>query len=158
MSYTVRRLSLALGLFSFFSFSNLHAEELLTFENAWAAEAPPVAPVMAGYMVIKNPTNKELAITGGHSPSFKTVEVHTMLMREGMMEMKKLDQLAIPAKGEVTLKPGGLHVMLIKPLKTHKAGDKIKVTFNFTNGKTQTIQLPVKKRDQAMKHDHHMHH
>ena len=133
-----------------------HADSGLVVSNAWSPEAPPVAPVMAGYMTVKNTTASPIAITAGESSAFDTVEIHDMMMHDGMMHMVKQEKLVIPAHDSVTLKPGGLHVMFIKPKKTHHAGDTITASFELSNKQTLTVPFQVKKRE-MQQHDH-MHH
>ena len=132
------------------------ADSGLVVSNAWSPEAPPVAPVMAGYMTIKNTTDNPIAITGGNSTAFNTVEIHDMMMHDGMMHMVKQEKLVVPANGSVTLKPGSLHVMFIKPKKAHQAGDTITASFDLSNKQTLTVPFKVKKRE-MQQHDH-MHH
>jgi copper(I)-binding protein len=52
-------------------------------------------------------------------------------MGEGMMGMRPIARLEIPAGGSVELKPGGYHVMLIDLNQELKAGDKIEITLKF---------------------------
>ncbi len=117
----------------------------LRIENGYVPEAPPVAPVMAGYLTLVNTTNQPITITASRSDEFKRVEIHNMMMHDGMMHMEKQDRLTIPAHAKVSLEPGGYHLMLINPRRAFRAGEKIKITFVLSSGKQQTVILPVKK-------------
>ncbi len=64
-----------------------------------------------------------------------------------MMEMRKIDRIPIPANGQVELKSGGLHLMLIGLTKPLKAGDKVSFTLQFSNSVEKTVQATVKKRE-----------
>ncbi len=127
----------------------------LRIHDAYVPEGPPVAPVLAGYLVIENPGTKPVRITGASSDGFAAVEIHEMRMKDGMMEMKRLPVLTIPAGGRVELAPGVLHLMLIKPHKAYRAGDKIRVTLKLDDGSTQVVTLPVKAADSGHDHPHH---
>jgi len=130
---------------------------VLRISSAYAPEAPPVAPVMAGYLTMDNPSGKPVIITGSSSQAFKKVEIHSMLMENGMMSMERQSTLTIPANGTVKLEPGGYHLMLIGPKKRLQAGEKIDVLFKFKSGKRQSVSLPVLKPDSVMKtHSHSM--
>ena len=119
----------------------------VTFSNIRVPEAPPVASVMVAYMHIKNNTNKEKTISQISSPQFKRVEVHKMSMANGMMNMKQLKALTIKAQQTIILESGGIHVMLIKPLKPLKHNDKVTLTFKFASGASTIINTFVKRTD-----------
>ena len=128
---------------------------VLKISSAFAPEAPPVAPVMAGYLTLGNPGSKPITITASHSKAFRKVEIHRMKMENGMMHMERQPTLEIPAHSKVRLEPGGYHLMLIGPKKHLQAGDKIAVVLEFKSGKRQSISLPVIKPDTGAKAKHH---
>jgi len=68
--------------------------------------------------------------------------------------MNPVPALAIPAGGKVSLAPGGLHLMLIRPRRAFRAGDTIRVTLKLDDGSTLAARLPVKGDDD---HAHHRH-
>ena len=146
---------LALCLASFVSV--LQADEVLDIDDAWVAEAPPVAPVMGGYMKIENETDKLISITRASCPDFETVEIHEMSMSGGMMKMREIEKLDVPAGGKVELKPGGYHLMLIKPRQPFKKGDTLTVTLHTADGKSQAVKMKVKERKASDDHQHHHH-
>ncbi|MDH3948219.1 MAG: copper chaperone PCu(A)C [Gammaproteobacteria bacterium] len=135
----------------------LQADEILDIDDAWVAEAPPVAPVMGGYMKIENETNKPISITRASCPEFDAVEIHEMSMSGGMMKMREIEKLDIPAGGKVELKPGGYHLMLIKPKKPFKKGDTLTVTLHTADGQSQAVKMEVKERKASDDHQHHHH-
>lgn len=116
----------------------------ITIENTWSPDAPPVVKVMAGYMLIKNSSNKDIKITSATSPLFKRVEIHLSEMKNGMMSMTKQENLNIAAKNHIELKSGGLHMMLMGKLKPITKGENIPVALTFDNGDTIKINLEVK--------------
>ena len=133
----------------------LQADEVLDIDDAWVAEAPPVAPVMGGYMKIENETNKPISITRASCPDFESVEIHEMSMSGGMMKMREIEKLVVPANGKVELKPGGYHLMLIKPKKPFKRGDTLTVTLHTANDYSQAVKMEVKERKSSDDHQHH---
>ena len=133
----------------------LQADEILDINDAWVAEAPPVAPVMGGYMKIENETDKPISITRASCPEFETVEIHEMSMSGGMMKMREIEKLVVPANGKVELKPGGYHLMLIKPKKPFKKGDTLMVTLHTADGQSQAVKMEVKERKASDDHHHH---
>jgi copper(I)-binding protein len=51
----------------------------------------------------------------------------------GMMTMRQVEMIEVPANGSVELKPGGFHVMLLDMQKTLAVGDTVEVTLTFAN-------------------------
>lgn len=145
------------GLLAGYLLSGVANAQTLSFDNAWSPEAPPVAPVMAGYVQISNSGDKAIAITGASCPDFGKVEIHDMQQQDGMMRMVKQEQLVIPAGGEVELAPGGLHMMLMKPRRTIKQGETLDITFELDNGETVQVAFEVKPRP-MQQHDGQQHH
>lgn len=139
------------------AFSPAQANEILDINDAWVAEAPPVAPVMGGYMKIENKTGKLISITRASCPDFEKVEIHEMSMSGGMMKMRQIEKLDVPANGKVELKPGGYHLMLIKPKQTFKKGDTLIVTLYTADGQSQAVKMEVKERKSGDEHQHHHH-
>ncbi len=126
----------------------------LQIQDARVPEAPPVAPVLAGYLTLVNSGEKTVRVVGASSDQFEAVEIHEMHMKDGVMTMKPVPALTIPAGGKVSLAPGGLHLMLIRPHKPFRAGDTIRVMLKLDDGSTLALNLPVKAGDN---HTHHHH-
>ena len=90
------------------------------------------------FMQLKSPADTSLVAVA--SPVAKIVEVHEMKMEGGMMKMRAVDKLALPAGKTVELKPGGYHVMLMDLAQPLKEGDTVPLTLTFEDkaGKKQT--------------------
>ncbi len=136
------------------SFATVQADEVLNIEDAWVAEAPPVAPVMGGYMKITNETDKLISITSASCPDFEKVEIHEMSMSGGMMKMQQIAKLDVPANGKVELQPGGYHLMLINPKQPFKKGDTLTVTLHTADGQSRAVKMEVKERKSGDMHHH----
>lgn len=68
----------------------------------------------AAYLVIANASDEADVLIGVTTEVAGVVEIHEIVDVSGVMQMRPLaDGLEIPAGGEVTLEPGGYHVMLI---------------------------------------------
>jgi copper(I)-binding protein len=115
------------------------------FINGWIKQLPAVVPMRAAYMKIKNRSSQPRTIISMQSSAFEKVEMHETIMTDGMMKMVELKSLEIPAKGEVLLRPGGKHLMLIAPKMPLKIGNNVSVSVHFKDGSTQVILLEVKK-------------
>lgn len=142
MNATIRGLLIAS--FTFFS-STIVAESALEFTDAWSPEAPP-GRMMAGFVEIHNPSDSTVMLVDGSSPQFGSVEIHTMSMDDGVMRMRRLDELAIEPGESVQLESGGKHLMLIEPAGRLSAGDRISVTLTDSEGGEHRFELEVRPR------------
>ncbi len=121
------------------------ASENLTINDPWSPEAPP-GRMMAGFMTLENTGATAISLVGGESPRFGHVEIHTMIMDEGVMRMRKLDELVIESGETAELKPGGLHVMLMQPEGTFAVGDTIEITLLDADGNRYPLTSEVRTR------------
>ena len=123
------------------------AEPTLKIFDAWAKTTVPGGSVSAAYMHIKS--GKPLRLLKVESPLTNTVEIHDMKMKDGVMEMRAVDGIDIPANKLVDLKPGGYHVMLIKVNKPINKGDTVplKLTFESADKKTFTVDVAAKGQE-----------
>ena len=81
---------------------------------AWVRLLPPGLPNAAAYMTLRNLTGSDLHIVAAESSAARATELHDHLLdRSGVMRMREVEAIVVPANGEVELKPGGLHLMLI---------------------------------------------
>jgi len=141
------------------SASTLLASTLLV-NDAYVRATPPGLPNSAAFMTIKNETSKDINIVKATSKVAKFVELHTHDMKDGVMKMYQVPKITVPKNGNVVLKPGGFHVMLIGLYHPLKKGENVTFTLEFENGETKTITAPIKTVMGGMKHKghHNMHH
>jgi periplasmic copper chaperone A len=113
----------------------------INVKDAWVRLPPPGSQVGAAYLTLEPKLN--MILTSAKSPVAKTVELHSMSMNDGVMQMRHLDKLTLEAGKAVKLEPGGLHLMLIDLNKPLKIGDKVPLDLKFTHGKNSTGTLRV---------------
>lgn len=101
-------------------------------------------PNSAAFFVIKNNSDKDIAITSANSDIAEKNELHTHIKENQMLKMMKIEKLVVPAKSSLELKSGGDHVMLIGLKKELKAGDEINLELSFSDGDKKNIKVPVK--------------
>ena len=119
--------------------------EHLTITDAWIKNLPPVIPMRAGYMKIRNSQDADLTILAVTSDAFEKIEIHQTMQKDGMMNMQKQQHLTIAAGASEFLQPGSLHLMMMNPAKQLKPGDEVKVQLHPDNSTSQTINMVVKK-------------
>ncbi len=114
--------------------------------NAWVRETRVEAPVNAGYMTLVNPGAQDIVLVRVDSPAFETIEVHEMSSSDGLMSMRRIPEIVIPANGQVRLEPGGTHLMLMNPEAHFRRGQKLDLTLTFKSGLQQAATLRVAAR------------
>lgn len=113
-------------------------------DGAYARASIPNVPNSAAFFVIKNNSDKDIAITSANSDIAEKNELHTHIKENEMMKMIKIEKLVVPAKSSLELKSGGDHVMLMGLKKELKAGDEINLELSFSDGDKKSIKVPVK--------------
>lgn len=116
----------------------------IEIEGAYARASIPNVPNSAAFFVIKNNSDKDIAITSANSDIAEKNELHTHIKENKMMKMMKIEKLVVPAKSSLELKSGGDHVMLMGLKKELKAGDEINLELSFSDGDKKSIKVPVK--------------
>ena len=130
-----------------FCFSNpIEISEVVVKEPA------PNAKATGGFMKIKNNSDKSFKLVGVNSNFSKVGEIHTHKHVDGMMKMVKIDDLEIPANGEVVLKPGDLHIMFINLTKRLKEGNKVDFNLTFDDNSNVELKNIEVKKIKMMKH------
>lgn len=118
--------------------------DVVAVTNAWVREAMSQANTNAGYLTFVNSSPGDVTLVSVESDAFERVEIHEMTTVRGLMEMREIDQLVIPANGRVELAPGGKHLMMHGPTESLPVGKQIDIRLNFASGATQTLNVAVK--------------
>lgn len=121
------------------------AQAPLTASGAWVREPVPGRTVTAAFVVIENAGAADLQIVGATCDAAGIVEMHEMVRSGDMMKMAPVKSIAVPAKGKVELRPGGLHLMLFELNKPLKEGDTVNLTLTTDTGAKVQAAAAVKK-------------
>lgn len=137
----MRKLCLASALlFSSFSF----ATESIKIHDPYARAVPPGQPNSAAFMQLENTSSIDLALTSALSSVSEVTELHTHTDVDGVMQMRQVESIALPAGETAELKPGGLHIMLIGLKQPLADGDQIDLTLSYSDGSATELTLPVR--------------
>jgi len=126
------------------------ANDDVTISEAYVRAVPPGQPNSAAFMEIKNGGGVDHSLVSGSSPVSEVVELHTHTMEGGMMRMRRIDKIDLPAGQEVSLKPGGLHVMLIGLKQPLAPEGSVPITLRYEDGSEVTVKAPVRKLQMKM--------
>ena len=116
----------------------------IVIEHPQIRATPPGAPVSAGYLVVNNIGTQADTLIAVNAPFSEKAEIHEMKMDDGVMKMRPLaNGIEIPAGGQVTLKPGGRHLMFMKLRQNLKIGSRHAVTLRFQSAGEVVIDMLV---------------
>jgi copper(I)-binding protein len=125
------------------------ADNSVVISNAWVRASAPGQEVGAAYMTLQSTRDTTLIKT--ESATAGSVEIHSMTMNNGVMQMRRMDTLPLSAGKPTKLEPGGFHLMLFDLKNPLKAGEQVEFTLHFKDGtgKTSVMKLsaPIKADD-----------
>ncbi len=111
--------------------------------EGWARATASKAKNGAAYLTIKNNTDKADKLLSGRADAAKRTALHNHVMEKGVMKMRHVMAIDIPAKGMVMMKPGGLHVMLMGLKAPLVKGTTLPLTLMFQNAGEVTVEVMV---------------
>ena len=133
------------------------AAEPVGVKNAWVRPTAPGQTTAGAYMELESAT--AAALVAVESAAAARAELHTMSMDGGVMRMRPVRKIDLPAKKTVKLAPGGFHVMLIDVKRPLKEGDKVPLalTVQTPDGAKSTIKVEAEVRAAGGGADHRRH-
>lgn len=134
-----------------------HTLGSLTVEAPWARIGRE-ARAGAVYLRIVNAGAEADRLIGASSPVAERVELHSHKMRDGVMRMRRIDAVPVPAGQAAELKPGGDHVMLIGLVGAPEQGGSFPLTLIFQQAGRIAVPVavrPLTARGPGEKHHDH---
>ncbi len=131
--------------FSSLATSSAYAEQILQAIDPWIRLSPPSLKVNAGYLTLVNRSEQKQSIVAVESSLFGRSHIHSTKLDQGMASMQAVESLDIPPGGQITLKPGGTHLMLMGRKQPVQAGDQVRIEFSMENGDRQSFEFTVKR-------------
>lgn len=98
--------------------------------------------VGAAFFTASNSGDADAAIVSASTPIAAEVELHTHTMTDGVMAMREVEQILVPAGGSVELKPGSFHLMLFG-VSMNEGTSEAPITLTYADGTTETLSVPV---------------
>ncbi|MEP7208214.1 MAG: copper chaperone PCu(A)C [Casimicrobiaceae bacterium] len=109
--------------------------------DAWVRGTVAPQTSSAAYMTLRS--SQPMAVVAAASPLAKQAAIHAMSMDGGVMRMRSVPALQLPANKAVELTPNGYHVMLTGLLRPLKEGEKVPIvlTLEDAGGKQSTLAV-----------------
>jgi copper(I)-binding protein len=98
----------------------------------------------AVYVTLTNAGAQADSLVSASSDAAQTVELHEAKNEGGVMKMRPVQAIPVPANGKTELKPGGYHIMLMGLKHDLKPGEKVAVTLKFERGGEMRVEALVK--------------
>ena len=116
----------------------------LSIDDVWARTGQP-GQVSATYFEVKNKgaTDK---IVSANCDCAKATELHDVKLVDGTMKMVPAGSIEVPANGDLKLKPGSYHIMLIGLNRPLVAGETLPIKVKFEKAGEVTLQAKVKDK------------
>lgn len=111
----------------------------LSVSNPTASANPPGAMVRAVYLSLTNNCDSPVVITDVEAIGFVKAGIHQTRIDAGVSSMHHIHSLEIAAGETLDLTPGGLHIMLMKPI--GESNSTITVKLLMEGGKSMTISI-----------------
>lgn len=122
------------------------AQGAVVITDAWVRASSPGQSVGAAYLTLT--ATEQLILVYAETERADSVEMHRMTIEQGVMKMRSMDSLLLPAAKPVKLAPGGLHLMMFELTSLLKEGEQVKfrLCFKDKQGKIseQFVTIPVK--------------
>lgn len=121
------------------------ASASVTYSDAYMLLPLKGRDVGAAFFVASNSGTEDARLVSASTPVAETVELHTHTMADGVMSMREVDGIDVPAGGSVTLEPGSFHLMMFG-MAVEDGTTEAPVTLTYSDGETVTLNIPVRSR------------
>lgn len=135
-----------------------HAHEFkagsLLIEHPWSMQLPPNAPSVAAYFIIDNQGTSADRLLSADTPIAGQAQLHQHVQVDGLMKMRQVQSVEVPAGGQVSFSPMAYHVMLLdlKDRSQLVEGERFPLVLHFEKAGAVQVQVVVQK--QAPEHSH----
>lgn len=106
----------------------------------------------AAYMTITAQGGAGDRLVAAASPAANRAELHTHIMDGNVMRMRQVQGIDVKPGETATLKPGGLHVMLLGLKQPLVDGQSFPLTLTFEKGGRIDVEVKVQKDENSGEH------
>ena len=131
----------------------------LRIDHPWARVTPPMLKTGAIYLVIENQGQEADRLIGAETGIAQSTSLHeSRLDAQGVMTMRPLEAIDVPAGGTVALEPSGRHLMLVGLGEPLREGARFPLTLDFERAGRVEVEVEVLGLGGAPAHDEHSGH
>ncbi|MGF1724654.1 copper chaperone PCu(A)C [Photobacterium nomapromontoriensis] len=114
-------------------------------KHPWSKQVPPSSQVAAAFFTVMNHGDTPDELLSASSPIAGKTELHAHIHEDGMMKMRKVNEITILGNETTQLKPGGLHVMFFELEKVPALGESFPLTLHFKQAGTVNVEVKVEE-------------
>jgi hypothetical protein len=109
--------------------------------DAWVRATVPSQKSTGAFVTLTS--SEDAKVVGAASPAAAAVELHTSKMEGGVMQMREVHAIELPAGKPVELKPGATHMMLLGLSRPARAGESLplQLTIEDKRGKRSALEV-----------------
>lgn len=127
-----------------FTFKAFGHHDSVAISELILRQPPPGIKVTAGYGLIKNNSSKDMVLSHVEAP-WGDVEIHQTSQVDGLMSMSAVKSVTIEKNSQLSLKSGGLHLMVKNISKDLKEGSTVTLLFHFKDGTTVNTSAKIRR-------------
>ncbi len=86
-------------------------------------------------------SKQSVTLIGASSPACKAVQLHTMTSENGMMRMREVKAIELPAGKRVNLRKSGYHLMMVGLKAPLKEGEMVPFTLSIKVDKHRVVKV-----------------
>jgi copper(I)-binding protein len=131
-----------------------HEKGNINIDMPYVRAPVPGQNMTAAFLMISNSGEQNCKLIAANSSYAKKIEFHTHKHVDGMMQMRPVKDVDVPAGSTIAFKPGGLHLMLFEV----SSSDASSAEITLSTDKCGEIQFlaPIKSlKSQPAKAMHH---
>ncbi len=117
------------------------ADDTLVVRGAHVRATVAGQSVAGAYLEIESA--EEARLVGAESNAARNVDLHSMSMDGGVMRMRQLEALRLPARTSVKLAPGGVHLMLVGVNRVLRPGERVRLTLKAITAAGQPLSVTI---------------
>lgn len=147
----------AIAIVMLFCAAQAWAENVVVSDASARATAPGQESAAIRFSIT---SKKEARLVSIVSPVAGAVEIHSMTHDNGVMKMRAIEFLSLPASKMVKLGVSGNHVMLLNLKNPLKAGDSVPltITVEFADKHKEKINVNAEVKPLTASRNEHEHH
>lgn len=113
-------------------------------EGAYVNVPIPGTQNTAAFFTLRNQGNQPASLVSVQVDVAQRTELHSHTTKDGMMQMRREEQILIPAKSTVEFASGSYHVMLFDLRRSIQTGEELQLLLTFADGRQTVTTAKVK--------------
>lgn len=115
----------------------------LRVSDAWVRVQGDITLMSAGYITIQNTGTVPVIVRGVSCRNVRLTTMHESRVEAGMARMVSRDSLVVPAGGQLVMRPGGVHLMLMGLAHPLNVGERASCSLRTSVGDVP-VEAPVR--------------